>query len=97
MLPEAAGAFPLNQLQVWVPRPAEVPFLAQSQLNDGGFFFQVIARLKPDVSLAQAREAMNVIEGGYRTAHPNNVDAPSHIEVVPLLEDAVGESSDAVT
>jgi MacB-like periplasmic core domain len=25
VLPEAATAFPLNQLRIWVPRPAEVP------------------------------------------------------------------------
>jgi predicted permease len=43
------------------------------------------------VSLLQAREAMNVIAAGYRAAHPANVDAPSQIEVVPLLDDAVGE------
>ena len=91
ILPEAAGAFPLNQVQLWVPRPAEVPFLIPSQLNGGGFFFQLIARLKPDVSLEQAREAMNVIAAGYKTANPKNVDAPSVIEVVPLLEDAVGQ------
>jgi predicted permease len=60
-------------------------------LNNGGFFFQAIARLRPDVSLEQAREAMKVIAAGYRAAHPANVDAPSSIEVVPLLEDAVGE------
>jgi predicted permease len=90
VLPEAATAFPLDQLQIWVPRPAEVPFLAPSQLDNGGYFFQVLARLRPGVSLAQAREAMNVIAGGYRAAHPANVDAPSQIEVVPLLDDAVG-------
>jgi predicted permease len=90
VLPEAAGAFPLNQVEVWVPRPAEVPFLIPTQLNGGGYFFQVIARLKTDVPLERAREAMNVIEGGYRTGHPNNVDAPSEIELVPVLEDAVG-------
>ena len=90
VLPEAATAFPLNQLQIWVPRPAEVPFLAPSQLNNGGYFFQAIARLQPGVSLEQAREAMNVIAAGYRAAHPANVDAPSQIEVVPLLDDAVG-------
>ena len=38
VLPEGASAFPLNQLQIWVPRPAEVPFLIASQLNNGGFF-----------------------------------------------------------
>jgi predicted permease len=91
VLPEAASAFPLNQFRIWVPRPAEVPYLAPSQLNNGGFFFQALARLRPDVSLEQAREAMNVIAAGYRAANPANVDAPSKIEVVPLLEDAVGE------
>ena len=91
VLPEAATAFPLNELQIWVPRPAEVPYLAPLQLNNGGYFFQVVARLKPGVSLRQAREAMNVIAAGYRSAHPANSDAPSQIEVVALLEDAVGE------
>ena len=90
VLPEAASAIPLNPFQIWVPRPAEVPYLVPSQLNNGGFFFQAIARLRPGVSLERAREAMNVIGAGYRTANPANVDAPSEIEVVPLLEDAVG-------
>lgn len=91
VLPETASSFPLNPFQIWVPRPAEVPFLVPSQLNNGGYFFQVIARLRPGVSLAEAGEAMNVIAAGYRQAHPANVDAPSRIEIIPLLEDAVGE------
>jgi predicted permease len=90
VLPEAATAFPLDRQQMWLPRPAEVTYLQASQLNNGGYWFQVIARLKPGVSLEQARDAMNVIAAGYRAAKPGNVDAPSRIEVVPLLEDAVG-------
>jgi predicted permease len=91
VLPEAATAFPLNQLQIWVARPAEVPYLVPSQLNNGCYCFQAIARLRPGVSLQQAREAMNVIAAGYRAANPANVDAPSQIEILPLLDDAVGE------
>jgi predicted permease len=91
VLPAAASAFPLNQIQLWVPRPAEVPYLVPSQLNNGGYFFQVIARLKPDVSLRQASEAMDLIAAGYREAHPANVDAHSQVEIVPLLDDAVGD------
>ena len=91
VLPEAATAFPLNQFQIWTPRPADVPFLIPSQLNNGGYFFQAVARLRPGVSLMQAREAMNVIASSYRSAHPGNVDAPSQIEVVPVLDDAVGQ------
>jgi len=88
VLPQAATTFPLNQQQIWLPRPAEVPYL--QALQGGGYWFQAIARLKPGVSLEQAREAMDVIAAGYRTAHPGNLDAPSTIEVVPLLDDAVG-------
>ncbi|HLP26086.1 MAG TPA: ABC transporter permease [Acidobacteriota bacterium] len=91
VLPAAMSAFPFNQQQVWVPRPAEVPFLVPSQLNGGGFFFQAIARLKPGVSLRQAQENMDVLAAGYRVTNPKNVDAPSRIELVPLLEDAVGD------
>ena len=91
VLPEAATSFPFNQVQVWVPRPAEVGFLVPSQLNGGGFFFQVMARLKPGVSLERARAALNVIAAGYRQNKAALVDAPSEIEVVPLLEDAVGQ------
>jgi predicted permease len=89
VLPEAATAFPFEHLQVWVPRPAEGP-LAQSQLEGGSYFFKPIARLAPGVSLEHAREAMNVIAAGYRAAYPGNLDAPSTIEVIPLLDDAVG-------
>jgi putative ABC transport system permease protein len=81
----------LNQIQLWVPRPAEVPFLIPSQVNNGGYFFQVIARLRPGISLTQVREAMKVVTGSYRQTNPANVDAPSEIEVVPLLDDAVGD------
>jgi putative ABC transport system permease protein len=91
VLPEAATAFPLNQVQIWVPRPAEVNYLAASQLNGGGYFFQAIARLRPDVSLDQAQEAMNVVAAGYRATNASLADAPSQIEVVPLLDDAVGQ------
>jgi predicted permease len=88
VLPDAAAAFPLNQWQIWVPRPVEVPYLAA--LQGGSYVFRPIARLKPGVSLEQAREAMSVIAGGYRAGHSGNVDAQSTIELVPLLDDAVG-------
>lgn len=51
VLPEAATAAPFDDIQIWVPRPAEVPYLIPAQLNGGGYFFQVIGRLAPGVSL----------------------------------------------
>src|SRR5688500_14001217 len=37
VLPEAATAFPLNQQQIWVPRPTDV--VQPSQLEGGGYYF----------------------------------------------------------
>ncbi len=90
VLPPSLSAFPLNQTDLWTPRPAEVPFLVPAQLDGGGFFFQVIARLKPGVTLAQARENINVIAANYRQAHPANADAPTQATVTPMLASLTG-------
>lgn len=90
VLPPALSRFPFNQIQVWAPRPAEVPFLVPQQLNNGAFAFEVVARLKPGVSLARAQEQVNVIAAAYRAAFPKNVDAPSSAHVSRWLDDLVG-------
>ena len=92
VLPEAATAAPLDEIQVWVPRPAEVPYLVPAQLNGGGYFFQVVGRLAPGVSLTQADEAMQLTADAYRAQYPSNVDAPSRIELVTLLDDVVQDA-----
>ncbi|MBI3886374.1 MAG: ABC transporter permease [Opitutae bacterium] len=90
VLPAALSQFPFDQTDLWVPRPAETSLLVPAQLNHGAFGFQVIARLRPGVSLAQAREAVNVLAAGYRAANPKNIDAPSSAETNLLLDDLVG-------
>jgi putative ABC transport system permease protein len=90
VLPEAMSRFPFNQTDLWTPRPQEVPFLVPAQVDNGAFTFQVFARLKPGVTLEQARENVKVIAGAYRAEHSRNVDAPSQAVVTPLLESFVG-------
>jgi len=90
VLPRHLSGFPLNQVALFTPRPKETPFLVPAQVDGGGFYFTVLARLKPGVSIEQARAAMDVITAGYRTAHPTNVDAKSKITVGFLLDDLVG-------
>ena len=90
VLPLAMSQFPYNQTELWVPRPKELSFIVPAQLNNGSFSFQVLARLKPGVSLAQAREAINVLAAGYRAANPKNIDAPSSAQVNLFLDDLVG-------
>jgi len=90
ILPEAMSRFPFNQTDLWTPRPAEVPFLVPAQVDNGAFTFQVIGRLKPGVTLQQARENVKLIAAAYQAEHPKNVDAPSRALVNLWLEDLVG-------
>jgi putative ABC transport system permease protein len=90
VMPKSLSGFPLNQQQLFTTRPYEAPFLSQKQIDDGGFFFNTIARLKPGVSIEEARAAINVIAAGYAQAHAKNVDASSKAVVGYLQDDLVG-------
>ncbi|HYV20978.1 MAG TPA: ABC transporter permease [Verrucomicrobiae bacterium] len=90
ILPPSLSRFPFNQIDLWAPRPEEVPFLVPAQVDNGAFAFQVLGRLKPGVTLEQARENVKVLAAAYKADHPKNVDAPSQAVVTPWLESLVG-------
>ncbi|HEV8241988.1 MAG TPA: ABC transporter permease [Thermoanaerobaculia bacterium] len=90
VLPATVGTFPLAGTQLFTARPFEAPFLNRKQIDDGGFFFNVIGRLRPGVELAQARAEMDVIEKSYAQTHASNVDAKSKLTANLLLDNLVG-------
>lgn len=90
VLPPRASSFPLAQMELFTPRPFEAPFLTRKQIDDGGYFFNVIARLKPGVGLVQARAQMDTIQKVYGETHGSNVDSKSAITVESLLDNLVG-------
>ncbi|HKQ98807.1 MAG TPA: ABC transporter permease [Candidatus Polarisedimenticolia bacterium] len=90
VLPAAMSRFPLNQIDLFTPRPKEVPFLVPAQLENGAFSFQVIGRLKPGVTITAAHSNVEMIAGAYRAEHSKNVDAPARALVTPMLENLVG-------
>ena len=64
-----------------------------ARTNRGNEDFNIFAKLKPGVSLAQAQADMDVIAGRMKQRYPENY--PAHggltISVVPLLKQVVGE------
>jgi putative ABC transport system permease protein len=64
--------------------------LERKQIDDGGLFYTVLARLKPGVGLAEAQTAMRTIAAGYAEAHPTNVDVTSKLDVDFLQDVLVG-------
>ncbi len=90
VLPKTLSRFPFNQIDLWTPRPADSPLLTDDQINHGGYFFNVFARLNPGVSIQQAREAVAVLAAGYGAAHPTHADAKAKAEVGFVLDGLIG-------
>jgi predicted permease len=70
-----------------------LPMSEGARTNRGNEDFNIFAKLKPGVSLAQAQADMDVIAGRMKQRYPKNY--PAHggltISVVPLLKQVVGE------
>jgi putative ABC transport system permease protein len=90
VMPASVSSFPLGQTQLFTARPFEAPFLNRKQIDDGGFFFNVLARLRPGVELAGVRTEMDVIQRSYAQTHASNVDATSAVTAGLLLDNLVG-------
>ncbi len=90
VMPAKISSFPLVQTQLFTARPYEAPFLNRKQIDDGGFFFNVFARLRPGVELETVRTELEVIEKSYAQAHPSNVDSKSALTAGRMLDNLVG-------
>ena len=95
VMPRAASQFPMNQVALWTPRPEDVSYLVREQIEGGGFFFQVIGRLKPGTTLAAARAQVADIARAYSLSHPSNADVKASADVNPLLDALVGDQREA--
>ncbi len=83
---------------LWIPLVYSSEEVAQRQ---GPYHLNVIARLKPDVTLAQARAEMNALGEKFETQYsvyrgPNNADGGWRITLRPLQEEAIGSSRRAL-
>jgi len=83
----------MNQVAVWTPRPQEVSYLVRQQIDGGGFFFNVLARLKPGTTLAAASAQVATIAQAYSLSHPTNADVEASADVTLLLDALVGDQT----
>jgi putative ABC transport system permease protein len=88
-------------VEFWIPLAFTTEQVAQRQ---DPYYLNVIALLKPDVTIEQARAEMTALgqrlerEHGYRGGYrgPNNEDGGWRITVMPLQEQVVGNSRRAL-
>src|SRR4030095_5684616 len=71
---------PLSQTKVLAPRVFEIGGLTPTQREAGAGYAQPIARLKPGVSLAQAKDDLAAIDRSYQARFATRLDANNATE-----------------
>ncbi|HEX4641130.1 MAG TPA: ABC transporter permease [Chthoniobacterales bacterium] len=76
--------------EVWTTKPFEVFGITHERARRGSGFLRVVGRLKPGVTIEQARAAMPPLEQSYRAAYPDKIDSSSVMTLKTLPEDVSG-------
>jgi predicted permease len=80
-----------REFDYWAP----IHFAPAERANQGSHYLNVVARLKPGVTLERAREEMNVIAKRLQAQYPRQNDRVGAV-VVPLREELLGRTRLAV-
>jgi predicted permease len=90
VIPNPPVAWFGRDLEVITTKPFEVPGLTKERIMRGVSFLRVVGRLKPGVTIEQARAAMPALQQGYRQERPDNADNSWAPVVIPAAEEATG-------
>ena len=72
---------------IWTTKPLIIPGFSHERMMRGTAFLRVIGRLKPGITLDQAKAALSTLENSYRTQFPEKIDAQSRNIIKTLPED----------
>jgi predicted permease len=67
------GANPITE--VWTTKPFQLPGFTYERMMRGTSFLRVVGRLKPAVTVKQARAALPSLDQSYGTQYPNKIDS----------------------
>src|SRR5438067_3116440 len=76
--------------EVWTAKPYVLPGISYERMMRGSGFLRVVGRLKPGITLEQAKAAMQPLEQSYRERFPDKVDSASVMTLKTLPEDVTG-------
>src|SRR5438270_1384123 len=76
--------------EIWTTKPYVVPGISYARMMRGSGFFRVIGRLKPGMTIEQARAAMPSLEQSYRAQYPDKIDSSATMTLKTLPEDVTG-------
>jgi putative ABC transport system permease protein len=76
--------------EVWTTKPFEIAGLSYGRIMRGSGVLRVVGRLKPGMTLEQARAALPPLEQSYRARYPDKIDSSSVMTLKTLAEDTTG-------
>src|SRR5437867_462603 len=79
------GANPIAE--VWTTKPFQLPGFSYERMMRGTSFLRVVARLKPALTVKQARAAMPSLDQSYATQYPNKIDTTLTTTLKTLPQD----------
>lgn len=72
---------------IWTTKPFIIPGFSYERMMRGTAFLRAVGRLKPGVTVAQAKAALDTLENSYRAQYPEKIDAKSWTVIKSLPED----------
>lgn len=76
--------------EVWTTKPFVIPGFSYERMMRGTGFLRVIGRLKPGVTVEQARAALSSLDHGYAATYPGNLDRTATTSIKTISEDVTG-------
>lgn len=72
---------------IWTTKPFVIPGFTHERMMRGTAFLRTVGRLKPGITIDQARAALQLLENSYRAQYPEKIDAKAGTVVKTLPED----------
>src|ERR1700757_4357968 len=90
VLPNLPFAWVGPNAEVWTTKPYVIPGFTYERMMRGTTFLRVVGRLKPGVTLEQARAASAALGQSYRADYPGKIDTALATTLKTLPEDVSG-------
>src|SRR5438105_8555989 len=90
ILPNLPFSWTGPNAEIWTTKPFVITGFTYERMMRGTGFLRVVGRLKPGMTIEQARAALPSLEQSYRTQNPGKIDSSSTLTLKTLSEDVTG-------
>src|SRR6266581_3510758 len=90
VLPNLPFSWTGPNAEIWATKPFMIPGFSYERVMRGGGFLRVVGRLKPGMTLEQARAALPSLNQSYRSQYPDKIDSSATMSLKTLPEDVTG-------